>query len=103
MIHTLIIAATLYALFRAAVRGKNTDPMTGRLVSRDPALTLPMRDAMTLQLAACDDAVRLNNMFESPEQMRARQLRARDAAPTLCAAIAAWHAEQARLDAIDNT
>jgi hypothetical protein len=104
-IHAIILAVLLYAIVRAALRGKQPDPMAGRLLHRDPALTAlaqPMHEAWVLQRTAIDDAMHPHNLFESPEQMQARSLRARVAAPTLCADVAAWHAEQSRLDAIDS-
>lgn len=34
MIHTIVLAALLYAIVRAALRGRQPDPMAGRLVAR---------------------------------------------------------------------
>lgn len=81
MMHTLILTVLLYAIVRASLRGRQPDPMVGRLVSRDPALTRPMHEVMILQQAACDDLVRPNNLFESPAQAQARTLRVKVAAP----------------------
>jgi hypothetical protein len=85
MIHYLLITLLLYCTVRAALKRRRPDPMAGRLVMRDPALSRPLHESVTLQRAAIDDKVRPHNLFESPEQMRARSLRAKVAAPVVTA------------------
>ena len=101
MVHTLILAVLLYAIVRAALRGRQPDPMAGRLVPRGAFVpTQYQRDTVDEILRHA--ATLPNSLFESPDQMWARELRAKVAAPTICPATVAWHAEQDRLDLIDR-